>query len=688
MRKRGQITIFIIIGLIILLSAAVVMYFYQQRVTAPIKKTVAVPEDVKQIYDYVTECTSQISKEGLIMMGTQGGFIEVPQIIARNYNAHIPGDPAGFTKTPLWYYEGEDRTPSLEYMQKTLAQHVKNNLPECINNFEAFKQRYKVTQKSEILPVVSFTDEETIILLKWSLEIETPDRTTDLTEFVTSHAVKIKKMYELAKKTMEEENKQAWFENLTIDLMASNPEIPIAGMEFYCGTKKWRLENVKREIQNMLYYNLPYIRIENTDYPPPLAPMRTYKDLKKEAEDIRKKLEAGKEPDWPENPPEDVFEVNRMMWDIGIQKTDLKTAFTYQPDWPLLVNAQPNQGGILSTAQMKGARQYLRFVCINQWHFAYDLIYPVKMTIKDNQAFRGEGYSFQMGFPVIIEDNEESRLFFGIRKFIIPDTGVEYCQNFGTRTVDVRVLGFVEGSPVAEEIQEANITYRCMNQECNLGQTYSDGTGVIRLTSYLPEGCANPTIAAKKEGYLEGQTTAKEDITEIMLTKLQKMNYTIIVHPYYEEVDKKDPTIAKNQQWLDGQTYNKFTKTMHATVSLTARNTSLDQYKTYPENTTFGTATETEAGSKELEFVYGDAQYDLDIILFKVNTPVGGYHAENLTIKYEEIAGKNNAILHAVEYRPLPETSEQQAGMFMFLYERGKYGETPYWQKFKPTFTP
>jgi hypothetical protein len=700
MKKRGkkaQVTIFIIIGLILLLSAAIAIYFYQTRVTAPIKRVVAVPEEVQQIYDYVATCLDQIGKDGLIIMGTQGGYIEIPPIIDKNPSAYISADPAGLVKTPLWYYEGEDRTPSLEYMQRALALYIKQNLPDCVRDFDAFKERFEITPTGELLPVVSFTDNDVVIEVKWPLDIKVQDKVIKLTEFISSFQAKLKPMWELAAKTLQKENELGWFENLTIDLMAANQKIPLSGMEISCGTKKWHIREIKKELQNTMYYNLPYVRIDKTQYPPPLASLRVYDDLKEQAADIREDLAAGKEPDWPENTPPDAFEMNRMRFDIGARKTNLKTAFVYLPDWPFLVNAQPNSGGILSTANVKGARKYLRFLCINQWHFAYDIIYPIKMMIKDDEAFGGEGYIFQMAFPVIIEDNEESRLFFGLRKFVIPDVGTDFCDTFGTQKVDVRVLGFEKGVPVAVEQENANITYRCLNKECILGQTYSDGSGAIRLSAYLPEGCSNPLLIANKDGYLAGQNHARQERVDILLTKLQHMNYAIRIHPYYEEVDKTNPTKAANQKWLEEQTYDKFTKTMHATVSISLRNGTFDQYKSYPAS---AEAFTTGKGAYELadiagiasdtvDFVYGDAQYDIDILLFKGNTPVGGYHAENITITYEEVAGSNNAVFHIVEYRPLPETSEQQAGMFLFLYERGKYLDgRPYWQALRPTFGP
>lgn len=699
MKKRGQITVFIIVGILLLLSVATVIYIYQQRVTAPVKRVVTVPEEVQSIYDYVATCIDQTGKDGLVLMGTQGGFLDIPPVIAQNPNAHVKGDSLGITKIPFWYYEGEDRTPQLENMQRELEVYVKQNLQDCVGDFEPFLERYTITPTKEMIPVITFADNEVIIEVKWALDVTVQNRVIKLEDFISSFSLRFKEMYELAVKTMETENKQGWFENLTIDLMSANTRIPLTGMEFSCGTKKWHMQTVKTELQNTIFYNLPYVRVENTQYPPPLAPISTYNRLKRQAADIRDDLAAEKEPDWPENPPEDVFQMNRMRLDVGIKKTDLKAAFTYLPEWPMLLNAQPNQGGTLSTKQAKGSKKYLQFFCINQWHFTYDIIYPIKMTIRDDTAFNGEGYLFQFAFPVIIEDNAESRVFFGLRKFEIPDMGVEHCQNFGTLPIDIRAVGFVEGGIVAEELDGANITYSCFNQDCLLGETYSDGTGAIRLTSYRPEGCSNPTVTAKKEGYLEGQAQITQGVTEITLTKLQRLPYRIVIHPYYEEVDRNNPTKADKEQWLTAQTYDRFTRDMHATVSISLRGEqAYDQYKLYPasgeplallQEEEYELSEIEDVEKDEVDFIWGDANYDIDILLFKGDTPIGGYHTENISIKYRDIASANNAIFHVVEYRPRPQQDWEQAGMFVFLYDRGKYtdGTTPYWTALKPTFT-
>lgn len=685
-RVKGQITVFIIIGIILLLSAATIIYFTQQRAKAPIERVVSVPEEVQKVYDYVITCVEQAGKEGLITMGAQGGYLTLPEVISRNPNAHLEADPLGVRKIPYWYYEGEDRTPSLENMQRDLALHIKQRLPECVGTFEAFKEQYDINPQSDILPVVTFTDEDVVIELKWLLDIAIKDRVVQLTDYVTSFPLHLKDMYDLATNIMESENKGGFMENLTIDLMVANPDIPLSGMEFSCGTKKWHLNTVKRELQRTLYYNLPQIRIENTNYPPPLAPERVYDQLKRQSKDIEEDLIAGKEPDWPDDAPEDAFEMNRMRFDVNAKESDLKVAFMHQENWPLFINAQPNQGGILSTAQMKGPKKYLRFMCMNQWHFAYDVIYPVKVLVRDESAFFGEGYNFQFAFPVIIEDNKESRTFFGLKRFQVPAVGTDFCSALGDQYIDIRAKGFVEGGLVAEELPDANITYQCLSQQCILGTTYSDGTGAIRLTSYLPEGCTNPTIRAEKDGYLPAEGIGRAGTLELFLTRLKRLNYSFRIYPYTEHVDKDNPLETSREEWLHAQTYTELPRGMHATITFSLANGTHDQYKYYEPETRFEVI--EGIANNQLDFVYDDAQYNIDVLLFKQDLPVGGYHAENITISYEDLLTSNNLVIPVVEYRPLPKEDHQQAAMFFFLYENGERNDKPYAEDLPLTFTP
>ena len=674
MKKRGQITIFIILGIIILISIGIAVYFTTKETIKPIKKTPIIAEEVQPVYDYVVNCINEISKDGLTLLGQQGGYITIPTAIQRTPDSFVAADPRGVVKTPLWYYEGEDRTPPLNFMERELAAYIKKRLPECTGNFEAFKEQYNITASKEIIPIVTFTNEHVLIETIWQLKIKRFERTTTLDRFTTSHNVRLKQMWEMANRAMKTENKQQWFENLTIDLMAMNNKIPLNGMELKCGISKWKLSNVKSELKTMLAFFLPQIRIKNTLTPPPLMPEKEYEKLKKKSKSITKDLMAGKEPKWPENTPDDLWEVNRLTWDIGMPETSLKTTFLYYPNWEVRLVGKPHDGGTLKSTHVKGAKRLLNFLCINQWHFVYDVIYPVKMTIKDETAFNGEGYMFNMAFPVVIQNNKPSRSVFGYKQFRPPEFGTEYCDKLGEQIYDVRAMGFTEHSPVAEELENANVTFTCLNRECYLGTTKSDETGAIRLTGYLPQGCSNPLLTVKKEGYLPAQAYYKPGTMEIMMTKLKKMNYSLEVYPYQ----------STTKQWLLDQVYTKLPKDYTASISLHLKKYDYDQVKEYPANLeTIGLDFKKE---NTLEIAYETAQYDLDVIYLKKDLIVGGYHIENLTINFEDIAGKNEMIIKIIEWNPLPIKEEKQSEMANFIYGNGILGNETYNIALKPEF--
>ena len=70
---RAQITLFILIGIIVLFALTIPFFFMAEKQTSPNKQVRN--SVVKQVSEYVTECLSQVSAEGLTLIGQQGGVI-------------------------------------------------------------------------------------------------------------------------------------------------------------------------------------------------------------------------------------------------------------------------------------------------------------------------------------------------------------------------------------------------------------------------------------------------------------------------------------------------------------------------------------------------------------------------------------------------------------------------------------
>lgn len=655
-KKRAQVTIFIIIGIILLLSAVFVGYLVYRQTAKPVEEAIIVPEDVKPVHEFITSCLYQTSKRGVGLMGQQGGFIYVPAIITNTYEASIHLDPNDVFVIPFWYFEGEDRTPSLDFMQKELQRYVYEHLNDCLADLESFRGQYEIVEKDDYFPSVNIAEEEVIVSMKWPLQLTTLERTTLIEDYVVRLPVKLKQAHTVASKVMKFENEAVFFENFTVNSMSADTEIPTDDMRFECRQRKWHINEVKERLQRILLYNLPLVRVENTDYVPFVAQRKYYERLEGEREDMLEELSEGAvEPTPPPYTPRDAIEYFKYRIEAGVSPTDLKASFDYQPEWGMRLSAVPNSGGWLKSNTGRGDRSMLGLVCINQWHFSYDVIYPVRLTVKDLDAFAGEGFVFQMAFPVLINKNLPERKYFGVRQFQAVDLGMDYCAVTGNRVVDLRATGFTEASPVAAELDNVTLSFRCLTEECLLGATEAD-EGYYRLRTTVPQACINPVIAAEKEGYLPAEGVLEGDTLSIPMKKVRPFDVRIVVHPYRHYAG----------EW-DSPRYV-LRSTERALVHVGLKDEMFDQYIEVPSNDTV------------VELVEGREKYDIDVVLNLMDNPVGGFNARGVEIGYADFADADTLELHVFEFVPNPTTEDLRMQMFNFMFS-GNYTE-----RLKPTF--
>lgn len=628
------------------------LIYFSQKKELPAQEIIRVPNEAKPVHEFVTTCLTQIAKDAVVKIGMQGGYLEIPKEIEQEPTSYLSLDSQNIFKLPYWYYEGQDRIPAIQDMQNSLTKYVLQNSDMCTQQFEKFAPA-TIEIIETIKPETIITQDSVVFKIKWPMTIKLTDRTTKIGEsstiFTINLPVKLKQAWQIANAVMQTENKNTFFENRTIDFMSANENIPTDGLLFECGPKRWHMQDIKKELQETLHYTIPYVRIENTQFIPFKEKRSSYNGLAKDRTKILQNLEKGISLDKqtpPSDIPDDAYEYFKMRLDAGITPTELKASFAYEPEWGIMLAAQPNDGQVLRSNMGKGVQKYLPFICINQWHFTYDIIYPVKLTIKDDTAFLNKGYLFQIAFPVIINTNAPDRVFFGIQKFKTPSILADFCATPSNTQADIRAKGFVEDIPIATELPDVNITYSCFNQYCDLGTTKAD-EGYYRLRTLLPQGCNNPIITAAKQGYLPAQKVMTQDTLELQLTKLKKINVSVVVHAY----NLAEQKYTETTQLLQNQ---------KIAIHLFLRNSTFDQYKEYPTD-------------KQLEIVDSKASYNIDAILTSNGVNIGGYFGEAINFTYADIADKNEIVLHVVELRPHPTNSKQIGEMTQFLYTNQEY---------------
>jgi len=641
MQKRGQVTVFIIIGLILLILAGVFIMMRQQA--AEEEPPEIVPEQLFPIKSFVDSCVRSASRDALDILGLQGGYIQVPESIRYDPLSYLPltsDSTATAMKIPYWYYRGRNVIPSVDDMNLAIARYVEGNIGACLEGLAQFSDQYEINRTGNITAKASIGDKAVQVKVKapMTVRILGEEGHYSISQFFASQDAPVMRMFTLAKEMLAAENAQMFFEKTTIDLMTLGPDIPFTDLNFKCGRMTWLLPQVKRDIQDLLYYNLPKIRVRNTDHLPFIAPAWKYAEISRyTAEDIA-------EGNLPKDVPPDVYDYFHNYWDATDNDySDLKVNVYFSPEWNFQLRSKPAKGDVLRSDTGRGMRKYLPFLCINSYHFTYDMEYPVKIAIRDDGAFKGEGYTFQYAFPVRIRNNQGDRADNPIALYEAPEgVNLEACNARGR---DVFYI-YTKDAYTGEDIKGTNITFNCMDTiYCRLGQTDAEA-GVYRLGTTLPSFCSPGSFMAENNDYLPvsasvGREARTQYIDMVPLKKLAVRG----MKQRLSAGELLDPEALEQGEQL--------------AIFITSYNhPEYDYYAIYPFDDKIPSDMRTLAIPDE------DAVYDLNIILLRSDkVMIGGYRG-NWTVGRGELESTSGIIFKALEKIPHPASDEDTVSLF------------------------
>lgn len=127
MQKRGQITLFIVVGILLLAVLFVAVYVLQSPPAARQIIQVAFPEKNK-VSTLLTACADNALAEGLEIAGLQGGYVYPPAYPA-------PLD-IGIVIIPFLYYDGEKLLPTLPAVEAQLSNYLEQKARQCADKLK------------------------------------------------------------------------------------------------------------------------------------------------------------------------------------------------------------------------------------------------------------------------------------------------------------------------------------------------------------------------------------------------------------------------------------------------------------------------------------------------------------------------------------------------------------------------
>ena len=466
MDKRGQITIFIILGIIIV--GGILIYFLF-RGSMGID---GVSTEFEPVYDLYLSCLEDTASQGVSLLGEQAGYIEPPEF--------EPGSAYSPTSSqldflgqgvPYWLYVSgnnilREQVPSKEDMEGQLEKYIEERVDFC--DFSVFEQSgYDIFIDPEARVDVTINELEVDINLDNKVTIFKENSSVEIDNHRISLDSKLGKYYSLAREVYDYELEELFLEDYAIDVMRLYA--PVDGIEVSCVPKIFNEEEIRTNLVNGLVANIHTLKLEGDYY-----------DLREEG---------------------DYF-----VTDSGVS-VDENVNFMYNPNWPTRIEMYGDR-----ISQPIGLQKGLSAIgfCYVPYHFVYDINFPVLIQFFDEENF------FQFPVWVVIQKSQAREALSGVSGISIENKVCQYNnQEVVIKTYDIDL------SPV-----ESFITFKCLDATCNIGETVNvDGEAV--LNAGVPQ-CVNGFIVARAEGYAEASyLSSTNEISSVDIILNKKYNISL-----------------------------------------------------------------------------------------------------------------------------------------------------------------
>ena len=493
--KSAQVTIFIISGIVILFVFAAVLLVTKSTVKEELFSEARpiiskAPQEFEPIQIFTENCLIQAAKQGLILMGQQGGYIDPAVLgpfssISQTEQAGINLEPI---KVPYWHYNAEPNAANVvsfvalkpelrgskEFsMEKQLGRYVNEEIDSCIAQYQIFDgQGFELDLSDHREVEVNIKSGGVDLILSWDIDVKRNNADARLSKFQAGIPLDLSHYYEVAEKITLAEMEHSFLEKQGLELISiysgidPNKLPPTSEVTYELFSPySWNENDIKRKYQEVLGSYVPLLRY--------LGSANFYYSSTDDGILAQKVLDNTVLP-------------------LG-EAEDLDVSFDYF-NWEPYFKANSDGEGIIKPEHVFVNYEFLSFGQ-QRYDTHYDVSYPVLVRLYDQEAFNGEGYSFVFALESNIRNNAPavSNQVRTVRPRIIEPLG---CNKDHRDTELIKTV--VVDSFSKEPVDLVKIGFSIPNQnECEIGVT--DDFGVVEEKYPAVQG---GVINFVKTGYL------------------------------------------------------------------------------------------------------------------------------------------------------------------------------------------
>jgi len=610
--SKGQVTIFIIIGILIVLAMTLVIFVRKEIITFNPQEII--PTDKGKVENFLTACIDKVGNDALARIGLQGGYIELPADVLHDNSKGLEISPA--LAVPYWAYGKQTSVPTLLQIKQQIDDYLEKNVRDCLFSMQAFQESYDLIEKSPLTADTQIVQNKVIFNLHWDVEIHSKsgEVITEVIDHTAESPVKLQQVYTVAKTILEKEMDTLKLEDVTQDLVAlEHPEVPVAGMELSCSKKRWEVDTVRNTLLDLVRVNIQQLKVQGTDY------VQFPKDL--------------------------TYYQNHYIWDLGtdFQYPAVSVLFNFDQTYPYTFAVTPLVGNSMQSSQLGGSN-LLSFLCIQTWKFTYDLVYPVLVKVKDETT----GYTFEMAFTVHLVRNIANRGEAVARPsyFIDTTSDQDYCA---VKDVPMTVLAYetVENENTGvynrEPLDGVQTSFTCLRYKCDMLPTEFDFGGrgnVAGYTTNFPY-CTGGILRGTKDGYKESwqrlATAANKEVDLDLVPELKvPLNKIRIVEHEVASPEQVGSGVPLPKEEL-------------GLVKITFRKKSDLPNAPFHESSVTKAVTADQEAVESLEtldfLAKADYTYELEVEVLNNDKFVGGYKGAWI-VPWSELMNANEIVFH------------------------------------------
>ncbi len=492
--QRGQVTVFIIIGIVVLFIFSGVLYITKvatkEELTASGEPIVAaIPQTFKPLQAYTENCLAQVGRRGLLVLGQQGGYI-YPDL-AGKYSAADPTNADGLDlepiKVPYWHYNAlANENPQVSYASKKPALYAKEdpelsiesqlsrfteeNIAECLANYAAFEAEGftvdvpALQEGSEKLKEVQVTvaDQSVNFWLKMEVKAKKGDADTVMNQFYVPVSIRFKQMYDTAAEIAAVEKNHSFLELQALDLLTAYAGVdynrlpPMEQMTFNSPVPViWAEADVKLKTESLLTSSVPLLRY--------LGSTNFYRFEYPQKEGVTQNFR-------------DLYQKNYDNTILPLDKAEgMDVNFDYF-GWNSYFDMNDKGGNIepsIFSGPMITPIPKIP-LDIHRYYSTYDISYPVLITIRDPAALEGRGYTFAFALEANLRNNQIPTEGYTQPAPIAAEQKSMVCDSDKRNTELVKTV--VVDSSNLEPLEAVQIGFSIPEQDdCDMGSTDHQG---------------------------------------------------------------------------------------------------------------------------------------------------------------------------------------------------------------------